>query len=552
MRTLKFPLVASYNNRSFAAVSGKDQFVKGAIYTRIVNKASQSATWYLEKREGLLSAGTISSGKEGYGVYASPSTSVRATVYSNAGGGIDLFYASTNCGTLSATTRQNISFTEIIIGGITYIMMTATQGPAGTAGGTGWYLASDATSTTLAQTGTTHSNTTVDGITSTVGYYAGQAYSGSGIAANTRIASVDSANAITLTIAASTGVTATFTREAVAKIIDADFPTDIVGGFAELDGYVNIMTSSGRVYQSDINTVASWGAANYLTCSKYSDKGVGVFRFRNQVVAFGTSSIEFLYNAGNTSGSTMSSSDNSIGSTGIPPHYFSAVAMANGILYWIGKDSCVYRMSGFSPEKISELPIKAQAVITATQYLYASCVSALEYRRKTYLLCSQVDDAGLFANFLLNTDDGIPTDPAFGAFSAFASIVNGIAFVVLGNTSGKIFVWYDDANANTTFQDNGGTLTMSVQIAVKAGINGSKGGEFSIVGDVQTSGSLSISVCDDDSGTFVAAPSISLTNSDMRIKLGGIWKNRRLIKIEHTANTPCRIEQLQYKVTDIR
>lgn len=60
-------------------------------------------------------------------------------------------------------------------------------------------------------TGTTHSNTVMDGITSTAQLFVGMFVSGSGIAANTTIASITSNTAIVLSIAAGSSVTSSFT-----------------------------------------------------------------------------------------------------------------------------------------------------------------------------------------------------------------------------------------------------------------------------------------------------------------------------------------------------
>lgn len=534
MKTLKFPLVGSYNNRSFAAVSGKDQFFKGCVITRAVNKALNAATYYVEKRPGLDPQATPASGKTAYGLYASPSTLSFYTVFSNASSGADLYSGTTNCGTIatSLSAPPYLAFTETIISGITYILITSRTTVSN---GVGWFLASDATTGGLSQTGTTHSNTTVDGIASTTGYYAGQAYSGSGIAANTRIASVDSANQITLTLAASTSTTASFTREAVAKIIDADFPTDVVGGFAELDGWVTVMTYSGRVYNSDLNSVISWNAANYLTCSKYADNGRGVIRYRSRIIAFGTNSIEFLYNAGNASGSPFSSADEAIGSAAMSVHDFNCVANAEGSVYWLACDGNVYTMEGYSPKRISASGIAPDLVNTKVTpfFLDKKSYLNLNYSSSSYWYCI--------------TDD-IWLESAFGNI-AYAASVGGVVgtFFLLGgsDTTGKRYGMFTGSSA--VYQDNGSAFTMSIQVATDAGTNKRKFvSELRIEADVQASGTLDVSYSDDDGASFSTAQSISLTSTRMRLTgTLGSFEGTRLWKFEHSANTPFRAKSIE-------
>lgn len=60
-------------------------------------------------------------------------------------------------------------------------------------------------------TGTTHSTTTIDGIWNTTGYVTNEIITGSGIPANTRIATIASASSITITSAATASATVTLT-----------------------------------------------------------------------------------------------------------------------------------------------------------------------------------------------------------------------------------------------------------------------------------------------------------------------------------------------------
>jgi len=75
--------------------------------------------------------------------------------------------------------------------------------------------------TTVVTTGDTHTNTTIDALASTAGLSVGMAVTGTGVAANSVIASVDSATAVTLskaTVATAAGVSLTFTGD-VFKIL---------------------------------------------------------------------------------------------------------------------------------------------------------------------------------------------------------------------------------------------------------------------------------------------------------------------------------------------
>ncbi len=544
MPTLRTPLVGSYNNRSFGVTAdiGKDQYSTDAIITPIGNKQSRTATYYTEKRSGFQSNLTPGSGATPQGVYVSPSSRHIYSVFGNHVWDATQVNATIDCGVIDA---GDYVFSEAIINGVTCILIACAIN--GIYGSTGWVLPADATGT-LTFTGTTHSNTTMDGIASTTGMYAGQAISGSGIPANTRIAAVNSGVAITLTIAATTSTTATFTRSAVAKIIDADFPTDIVGGFVELDGYIGIMSYTGRFYNSDLNTFMSWAATGYLTCSKYSDAGRCAARCQNMIAAFSVSSLEFLWNAGNPTGSPFSSSDRSVGARTIPPQYGSSIAQANGTLYWVGNDNNIYAMEGFSPKKISTNGLERMSDNVSVNT--GAYVTAFSYNRKTY-----INIYGVSKTFWYCVDDDTWTQTSVGTGATYAADGQGnFTYYTIGSITGKIFILPSghDAGYPPVFQDNGSAYTMTVQIATDMGTQNCKQAtELRLVGDVQSSGTLDISYSDDDGATYSTARSMPLTSiAEMRITRLGSWYGSRLWKFQHSANTPFRAKQIEIDYTE--
>lgn len=557
MRTLKFPLVGSYNNRSFVTPAGKDQFCKGALIQRIVNKASQTATWYVEKRQGLVNdAFPPSAGRAATMAYYSPGTRHVYIIFANAGGGADLWdynpsspSASVNCGTLAASGgTPYVIFSECIISGITYILLTTSSWPASATGSFGWYLASDSVST-VAYTADGNNSTTITdlkvaGVASVAGLYIGQKLTAaSNVVAGSRIVSINAGAFSAVLDTATTGGAfndLAITKEPVAKMNDADFPSDIVGGFAELDGYINIMTNTGRVYQSDINTVSSWGAANYLTCSKFSDPGIGVARYKNWIVAFSSASIEFLYNAGNASGSTMTSSDNTIGSKSIPPTHGVNVTEANGNLYWQGADSNIYAMEGTSPKKISSAG--AFPMVTVPGSLTSFYLNKKQYLNLCYLISLS------YRNIWYSVDDDTWQDPNFGNIASAAAMPAagdiGNVFFVLGNSVGAVYRMSDGAGS---YLDNGAAFTESIQIATDMGTNKRKFvSELRFEADVQSSGAWSVSYSDDDGVTYSAVQTVSLTSTRMRLTgTLGSFEGTRLWKFEDAGNNANRTKEIE-------
>lgn len=289
---------------SGAAAPGKDQDFLNCVPEPVQNPATGKSEFYINKLPSTathLTTGTtqlsrlmIWSGNSGKivsaGINAGPLASLNVDSTE-----IALFTTTSYCTGISETT----------ISGVAVAVFTISDNTA-------WFYFADAGSgKTQTFSGTTHTNTTMDGIASTAGMYVGQLITGSGVAANTRIASVDSANQITLTLATSTSVTATMTRQTIAKIIDADFPANqtpartIVGTFVHLDGFAFILCSDGTLWNSDINSISAYTATSFLTAAAYPDPGTALAKLGGYIMVFGPNSMEPFYNAGNVSGSPL-------------------------------------------------------------------------------------------------------------------------------------------------------------------------------------------------------------------------------------------------------
>lgn len=149
--------------------------------------------------------------------------------------------------------------------------------------------------------------------------------------------------------------------DAVTEITDADFPSTLAHGGAELDGFLFIMDEDGTIWHSDFEDATSWDALNFIDASKENDGGVYLTKLDNHIVAFGSRSTEFFYNAGNPTGSVINRR---------PDVYFNIgcgqplSVVENGVdLKFLGKTKqgalSVYQLQNFSLKKISTSTIDA-------------------------------------------------------------------------------------------------------------------------------------------------------------------------------------------------
>jgi hypothetical protein len=417
-------------------------------------------------------------------------------------------------------------------------------------------LPSDA-STGLTFTGDfTSGNVTVLNVSSLTGLYVGQALStvGAHVAAGARIATITAPSTITMTIAAgATANTITTTREDIAKIIDAEFPANIagqtiVGAFVEMNGYVGIMTTSGRFYNSDINAPAAWTSGNYLTCDKYAGTGISAARYGTRIACFLSGHIEFLYNAGNPSGSPFSSDSSAVQCDGASLLFSTTLTSLDSNIYWLAKDLNFYTLAGFTPKALTINGVTSAWTFNAASF----SLSGFFYNRKKYLNLRNTT-----TNLWYCIDDGTITDPNFSAGAFIVLAHNFLTLtqrpncaVLLNNTVGRYYVMLSEST--TSFQDNGSAFTMSIQIATDMGTQKRKIYQIlRLLADVQASGTLDVSWSDDDGATFSTARSIPLTDiKQMFLTRLGSGSGSRIWKYEHSANTAFRCKMIELEAEE--
>lgn len=145
------------------------------------------------------------------------------------------------------------------------------------------------------------------------------------------------------------------TADSLAQITDVDFPSTLAGGAVSLDGFLFVMDEDGVIYQSDLDSPTAWNALNFLEAERDTDKGVFLSKHHDNVVAFGTRTIEFFYNAANPTGSVLTRRNDIFYSLGADSHnsYF----VTEDKIFFVGINETgnigVYTLEDFKLKKIS-------------------------------------------------------------------------------------------------------------------------------------------------------------------------------------------------------
>jgi hypothetical protein len=391
-------------------------------------------------------------------------------------------------------------------------------------------------------TGFGDSNSTIYVNSSSVGSITGRV---------TGITETDISTTPTIAISSSNSTAWYYDGGTLTQIADGDFPGNngmtIAGTFAHIDGYAVIMTTSGRVYASDLNTITAWTATSFDTANAYADAGVGVVRHKQFIMAFGTQSVQFFYNAGLTPFplSKATAMTLRIGATSAD-----AIAQISDTTFWCGStpqgglsifqfDGNVQRIT--TPEIDASLVLAGASAITLTSIrFYGRSFVLVRAGSLTYAYCVEEK----------MWHEWSTTTPLWYKCAGLSTISGSMVNYSISNvsTDGKVYI---QNQASPVFTDDSVAYTSRIQLPLLD--LGTKRMKFwhdiEIVGDEEeTSSTISLLYTDDDYQNYVTHGTGDLSNDRVRFHRLGASRRRGWV-LSHSANAPFRLEALEGNVT---
>jgi hypothetical protein len=336
---------------------------------------------------------------------------------------------------------------------------------------------------------------------------------------------------------------------ALTKIADADFPGNagktIAGTFAFLDGYAFIMTSDGLIYNSDLNSITAWTASNFLSANEYPDKGVGLIRFRNTILAFGKESMEVYRNAGNAAGSPLSR---------IPEYSqligcisADAITSIKDTVFFCGSTKqgviSLYSYNGQTPVPISPPEINAQLTLAGPTNV---TITSMSFYGRHFVVCQALNTTFVYCIEENNWHEWSSSEPLWYKSDGVISGSSMVCYTISNiSTSGKVFVFNP---SNTSYQDNGAAFTASIQTS-KLDLGNmlrKSWGKMNVVGDQANAAStLSIAWSDDDYQSYSTVSSVDMSGNRPCVSRTGSSRRRSWI-LSHSVNTSLRLEALEF------
>lgn len=156
--------------------------------------------------------------------------------------------------------------------------------------------------------------------------------------------------------------TTDMTGGTLTTITDVDFPgnqTPVVptrGPFVQLNEHIFIMGQNGKIYNSDQASISSWNVRGVQPASIEPDSGVGLAKYKQHIVAFGTNSMEFFEDAGLAPpGGPLQRTEQAFIRIGCVSG--STVHTIGDTLYWIASGETdvrgLYKLDQYTPVKLS-------------------------------------------------------------------------------------------------------------------------------------------------------------------------------------------------------
>ena len=556
MPKIRLPLVGANSQRNPDAYNNtsKDCRYVNCVIKTAPNPITRKNEFFLEKRAGVEAISTVDGTNYGCGVLVSGGN--RYSVFQTASSG-RIFSGTTLIGTtdsISGTPPQAMGtcqISEVSLAGTAYLFFAHPRQAISPTPQAVYYLDTTVTGSTI--TADTNSNTSLTNASSTTNIRVGQKITGTRIAANTRITAINGTT-LTISIAATgSGVGDTITYERVSKILSANFPTRSTGHIFSLNGRLFALdATNARIYQSNFNDPQTWAADGYTSLDYLADIAVSIKQNGMTCYGFGQNSIEIFQYAGNASGSQLSRVG--VVDNGVPVSSYNPVVTINGVVYFVGFNGGVYRMSESSPQKISTPVVDAIMASGVSQSTaQAPYIDCFYYDGRPFLSVTgnnlaQTSNAVATFTFWYDIELNVWTEQVFTVSAVnrpfrFNSIgeLRQVGCISLGPL-GKTY----KLNFNTpVYQDDSNAMTMTAQLG-NSDLGDPRRKFFRrawLVGDTQSAGTVTLEYSDDDYASWVTAGTFDLTNLGISInRLGSSGK--RAWRLTDSNNQAARYQAL--------
>lgn len=338
------------------------------------------------------------------------------------------------------------------------------------------------------------------------------------------------------------------TDNTVTAIVDPDLPTPHLPCPVFLDGYLFLVKEdTADIYNSDLNDPTAWTSGNFITAEMEPDYLQKITKINNYLLAFGTYSIEYFWDAGVESGSPMQRNDTPVKING----YLGGFTKWGNTIFFIGNSSFsqpdVYRLDDFKIKGVGT-PVISKYLNTINDVKTTWFGNIVAWAGRTFYLMNVGSktflydvDQDLWSRVKYQDEDGFYINYAINVNSPSSYF----SYFSMEGSDEDIHVFDEDLyqDASTDF-----TATVITNPEDFETFNRKTMSRCTVIADqTDDDAFLELSWTDDDFKTF-SDPRLINLNQDLAstYQLGQF--RRRAFKLEFTENAPLRLQELEVDI----
>lgn len=335
----------------------------------------------------------------------------------------------------------------------------------------------------------------------------------------------------------------------VTPCVDADLPTPHLPYPVFLDGYLFLVkTNTADIYNSNLNDPMSWTAGDLLSAEMEGDWIKRIAKINNYLIAFGTNSIEYFWDAGNSPGSPLQRNDTPIKINS----YLGGFAQYGNEIIYIGRNAGgqpdVFLLKDFKIENIGSN--------TVTRYLNSTTDGSNAWHGNVVAFQGHVFyvlRAGTTKTFFCDLDSKFWSRLGWQGTSVFNMTH---AVTVQNATTIQSYFCFTTSNAivykfsDTLYQDDSVNFNCIIKTMPEAfgTWNRKTVHRLTFIGDDPGANSnLLVQWSDDDYQTYNTGLNINLHADIPCIRRLGLFRERSY-KLTYTDNYPFRARELEIDI----
>ena len=345
----------------------------------------------------------------------------------------------------------------------------------------------------------------------------------------------------------------------VQRVWDQAYPPVTVPGMVVLGDSVYVMDPTGLIFGSPNSNPYSWPAENRIPADYESDPGVAIAKYLSYLVAFGTYTTQFFYDAGIAPGSALLPYLSAPLQVGC--YSASTVQQFDKNVIWMSQDKSglrqVMMFNGLTAVPISTPGIEKMIAQGYAPTAYSSDVIMYANHSFYLLTVTNSQTGNLYSYNAATTLVYDLTTKEWVRWENGINDVEGFGFMMGGSStnlsfSGQNSYFLSPQNGNvyslgSLYADNVGTYYFALQGAkIDGGNNNNKfWGPMELIGDKQA-GTVDVQFTDDDYNTWSAKRSVDMNTSRPILYRNGASR-RRAITLTQLDDKPRAIEFIEFQ-----